>query len=295
MATPIDALNALLGSGGPSSSTSQHEVSQNSTTSPKTPLLYTAQVSSSSTSAPAPSEIFDGYSFFSRQEEEKAEDKNTADDNGEKEKQLDKKTSEAGGTNEAGTPNVVRPKKLPLLSHRPKVPAPPARSKLAALADMYGMNESSYPQPPLPPASIANPSTIGTNMTNQQQATYSTTQSALPPQPRPQTHNINPAAALQQAAAIQASQNAWLMAAHAATAWQQHQRPQQFPLLNTPVIPMMGGPVGAATAAVTNPAVSGAAFTAGAFQPNPGFGLMLPNYYSGPGGPILRPPSQWRP
>lgn len=233
--------------------------------------MYTTQTPSTNTTSttPAPTEIFDGYSFFNRQVEEEQKAKKQKQEEAEKLQQEGKQVGDS-----TSTTNKV--KKPPLLSHRPRAStvttttATHTRSRLAAFADMYGMNERSFPQPPSTP--------------QQQQHNYSTTQSVLPPQLRAAapTVSVNPTAAIQQAAAIQASQNAWLAAA-TASLWQQQQ--PHVPLLGTPGTPLAG----ANPALGLNPAAA-AAFGSGTLQPN-AF-MMPPNYFGG--GPILRPP-QWRP
>nr|CDS27986.1 zinc finger C2H2 type [Hymenolepis microstoma] len=269
LATPIDALNALL-SGG-SSTSNQLERDNQQKQPQQSPIIYTTQTSSSNaTTTPAPTEIFDGYSFFNRQVEEEQKIKT-------QEQEVTGKQQERGPEGDS-TSITNKVKKPPLLSHRPRAgtatttTATPTRSRLAAFADMYGMNERSFPQPPSTPQQAV-----------QQQQNY-TTQSVLPPQLRPApTISVNPTAAIQQAAAIQASQNAWLAAA-TASLWQQQQQPQ-VPLLSTP-----GTPLAAANPSLAlNPAAA-PAFGGGTLHPNTF--MMPPNYFGG--GPILRPP-QWGP
>ncbi|VUZ56422.1 unnamed protein product [Hymenolepis diminuta] len=271
LATPIDALNALLSGGSSSSSQIQQDNKQKPQ---QSPIMYTNQTPSTNitSTTPAPTEIFDGYSFFNRQVEEEQKAKKQEQEEAEKLQQEGKQVGDS-----ASTTNKV--KKPPLLSHRPRAStvttttATHTRSRLAAFADMYGMNERPFPQP----------SSTQQLVQQQQQQNYSTTQSVLPPQLRAAapTVSVNPTAAIQQAAAIQASQNAWLAAA-TASLWQQQQ--PHVPLLGTPGTPLAG----ANPALGLNPAA--AAFGGGTLQPN-AF-MMPPNYFGG--GPILRPP-QWRP
>ncbi|VDO05113.1 unnamed protein product [Rodentolepis nana] len=270
LATPIDALNALLSSG---SSTSNQPQGDNQQKQPQqSPILYTTQTSTSTTTTPAPTEIFDGYSFFNRQVEVEQKAKTQEQDVVEKQQE---KRQEGDSTSIAN-----KAKKPPLLSHRPRAgtgtttSATPTRSRLAAFADMYGLNERPFPQPPSTPQQAV-----------PQQQNYSTTQSVLPPQLRSApTISINPTAAIQQAAAIQASQNAWLAAA-TASLWQQQQQQPQVPLLSTP-----GTPLAAANPSLGLNPVAAAAFGGGTLQPNTF--MVPPNYFGS--GPILRP-HQWGP
>lgn len=126
LSSPLDALQALLkGNLGASGEQQQREKSEAS----RSPAPTTQSPSNSS---PCPTEIFDGYSYFSRQEEET-------------------KTQERASTT-----------KTPLITHRQRqsitksattniATAQGRSSKLATFADMLGMNEPPAPPPPSRP------------------------------------------------------------------------------------------------------------------------------------------------
>lgn len=253
LCTPIDALNALL-SGSTSISGQNHQEQQQQPS-----IIYTTTAFSSTGTAstnstfttPAPTEIFDGYSYFSRQEEEEERARKQREEQQQKKQTIDTSTTKV--------------KKPPLLSHRPRpgtanASSTPVRmSRLAAFADMYGMNEPSTPQPP--------------RVASQQQNI--STQAMPPPhQPAPTVLQA-PVGGFLCSSAMQNSQNAWLTAAAAASLWR-------------PPTPLMT-PTVAAYAATPADGFNGLNSTAFTTLP-PNF-VMPSNIF---GGPILRPP-QWRP
>ncbi|VDK33987.1 unnamed protein product [Taenia asiatica] len=127
LSSPLDALQALLkGNLGASGEQQPREESETSGSSAPT-------TQSPTNSSPCPTEIFDGYSYFSRQEEEET------------------KTQERTSTT-----------KTPLITHRQRqsivksattniATAQGRSSKLATFADMLGMNEPPAPLPPSRP------------------------------------------------------------------------------------------------------------------------------------------------
>ncbi|KAM7538485.1 hypothetical protein Aperf_G00000073726 [Anoplocephala perfoliata] len=207
LSTPLDALNALLSE---SPSTSSQDYLEQQQQQPSIIYTTTAFSSTGTTSTnttlmtPAPTEIFDGYSYFSRQEEE--------------EERARKRREEHQQKKQAVDANTDKVKKPPLLTHRPRsstaaTSSNPARmSRLAAFADMYGMNEPSIPQP----------------------------QRAAPQQQTISTHVIPPPTVLQTAgrfpgnSATQASQSLWLTGVPGPSLW----RPPT-PLM-TPAVPAYG-------------------------------------------------------
>ncbi|VDM18410.1 unnamed protein product [Hydatigera taeniaeformis] len=145
LSSPLDALQALLkGNLGVSAENQQREEKEVSGSS--APITQPP-----TTPSPCPTEIFDGYSYFSRQEEE-----------------------------ETKTQERVSAAKSPLISHRQRqsitrsaatntATTQGRSSKLATFADMLGMNEPPAPPPPSrqpPPPTIPVQPTVPQVSTN---------------------------------------------------------------------------------------------------------------------------------
>ncbi|EUB62514.1 hypothetical protein EGR_02646 [Echinococcus granulosus] len=127
LSSPLDALQALL-KGNLGASSEQQQREENEASGSSAPTTH-----SPTNPSPCPTEIFDGYSYFSRQEEEEL------------------KTQERAPAT-----------KTPLISHRQRqgitksattniATSQGRSSKLATFADMLGMNEPPAPPPPSRP------------------------------------------------------------------------------------------------------------------------------------------------
>ena len=117
LSSPLDALQALLK--GPRDAQQQHQTTEAGFSSPKTDTKI---------SLPLSTEIFDGYSYFNRQEEKAAP-----------------KSVESAPTSTTGKKPLLDHNQRQSITTKASTTASSRPSRLAAFADMLGMNEPPAP------------------------------------------------------------------------------------------------------------------------------------------------------